>query len=95
MTPIRFDHLPGEMTAGEIAALLDADDRGWIVPPCRDTLRPEPTRTWRTADLRYLERRRLIGERRYRLDGLFDWRLNEAGMALRDRHWPAQRPVAA
>lgn len=81
---VRYDHLPAEITAGERAAIAAATPKGWIIPPLYNCLRPEPPRPWRTAHLRYLERRRLIGEQRRRADGLFCFRLNADGMALRE-----------
>ena len=80
---VRGDHLPDEMTDGERAALAAANRDGWIIPPLYDSLRPEPPRAWRTAHLRYLERRQLVGDRRQRGDGLFCYRLNAAGQSAR------------
>lgn len=83
MTLVRHDYLPEEMTDGERAALRDASATGWIIPPVIVAWQPEPPRPWRSAHIRYLERRQLVRQRRYRIDGACCVRLNEAGMAAR------------
>ncbi len=77
---IRWDFLPDEMTDGERAAIADASADGWITPPLYNSLREAPPRAWRTAHLRYLERRRLIAECRKRIDGVFCYRLTAEAM---------------
>lgn len=90
MTRVRHDYVPAEMTPGERAAILLADENGWINPPLIRAWKPEPPRPWRSVHLRYLERRGLIGGHRYRIDGAFSVRLNRAGLALQEqfvREW--------
>ncbi|MEO5867251.1 MAG: hypothetical protein ABIQ19_09090 [Sphingomonas sp.] len=83
MSQIAFDFLPDDMTQGEMAAIADATQDGWIIPPVYNCLRPAPPRPWRSVHLRYLERRGLTRRGRNRIDGVWCVRLNAEGLSLR------------